>query len=72
MKLRIRFLWLLPLLFLVVAGGRPSAAGSAHEASIPPVPLPVWRSEAAVPGISLTDQGVPGMALDQMCIRDSG
>ena len=64
MKPRTRFLWLLPLLFLVVAGSRPPAAGMAHEASIPPVPLPVWGGETAVAGVDLTGQGVPGMALD--------
>ena len=64
MKPRIAFLLVLPLVFLIIAGSQPSAAGTASEASIPPVPLPIWRGEVAAAGVALTDQGVPGMALD--------
>lgn len=64
MKPRLVSRCLLPLLLLIVAGSAISAAGSEHAASIPPVPLPVWRSEVAVPGVELVNQGVPGMALD--------
>ncbi len=63
MKARIAFSFLLALVFLIVAGSQ-SFARSAREAGIPPVPLPVWQSEVAVPGVDLAEQGVPGMALD--------
>ncbi len=61
MNKRIVFLSLLPLIVLIIAGSPRSAAGLD---SIPPVPLPVWRSEVVAPGVELADQGVPGMALD--------
>ncbi len=64
MKARIAFAFILSLVFLIVAGSQRSAAGNAHETGIPPVPLPVWQSEVAAPGVDLTEQGVPGMALD--------
>ncbi len=64
MKPRFVFLCLLPLLFLIVVGRQPSAAWMDQAAGPPPVPLPVWRGETAAPGIALTGQGVPGMALD--------
>ena len=64
MKPRLAMLWFFSLLFLIVAGSQLSAAGTAHEASIPPVPLPIWRGETAAPGVTLTGQGVPSMALD--------
>jgi len=64
MNKRIIFLGLLPLIVVIVAGSSPSAAGLARQDSLPPVPLPVWQSEVVAPGVALTDQGVPGMALD--------
>lgn len=65
MNKRVVFLSLLPLIVLILAGSSPPAAGLARQDGIPPITLPVWRTELVAPGVALTEQGVPGMALDR-------